>query len=93
VSIAVDGRLEMNGPTGNAVLAANGRTVRLSIDNVRTALKLATLHGQLRQMTGTEPRFGDQPWPTVDIEVHGWRVARMKRGRARPALPMPRRAP
>ena len=77
----------MSGPSGDAVLANEGAGLRLSIQNVRTALSLLTLRGQLRQMTGIAPSLGGEAWPPVDIEVHGWRVARMTAGRTRPTLP------
>lgn len=81
----------MNGPTGDAVLAGNGDTMRLSIDNVRTAIKLVAIRGQLEQMTGIAPKLGKRALPPMDIEVHGWRIARMKQGRTRPTLPAYRR--
>ena len=92
VGLAIDGRLEMSGPKGDAVLKGSGGALRLSIDNIRTAISLLALHGQLKQMTGLAPRLGGEAWPAMDIEVHGWRVARMTNGRTRPALPTRRRA-
>lgn len=88
----MNGRLELSGPRGGAVLVASGDAARLSVSNVRTALNLLTLRGQLRQMTGLAPRLGGD-WPDLDIEVSGWRVAKASGGTIRPTLPARRAAP
>lgn len=89
--LAVEGRVDMAGPKGDATLLAQGDRARLSISNVRTAIGLLTLQTQVKRMAGIAPRLADEKLPEVEIDVSGWRIAKLKDGKPRPAFPARRK--
>ncbi|MEM8757298.1 MAG: hypothetical protein AAGF47_05905 [Planctomycetota bacterium] len=85
--LAWRGCLDARCGTGRVVLLAEGDRGRLAISNVATALKLRRMRPVLNRLAGGGG-CTVRDLPPTDIEVAGWRVARLSRGSVSPTLPV-----